>query len=485
VPVALDVARIALSALALSGCASHRPATLAQRSSPRVSVAAPRPAAPSIDDIDRPDSALFEAASSACVAGSIEACVTVAERLIDGRGVSRSLLAAKERLDVLCTADARRACALLARVDLWSLFPESVRTARLLAERECSRGESTACIALSDARALGLGGPIELAGVEAPLADRCDAGAEDACAALVFSRVSRDRSRAAPDAAALCARGHARGCLASALVTTDVRSALVALERACSLGDGRGCALAAERYRQGPLADPARAERLATRGCLSLVPSSGCWAWLSSSPTRFDEQTRGTLAERACQFERVSSACVDVVRAGLRQSGFDRPPMAMIWSTWLAPSCDAGAPWACGALGALEGTWPRSVDRAIEHLRFACDRDDAFACASLGVVLNAQSTRGFEVEALWRRACEAGEPLGCSAFVRARAPDNTSGQARRAELFEIAARGCALDDGECCVAAAERAPSPEAQRRLENRACQLGQDESCVRRLDR
>lgn len=423
----------------------------------------------------------FEAVSRACAAGAVDACVTFAERFTDGRGVARDFAVARDRLESLCVAQAPRACAALARINVWSFFPEHARRGRVIAERECAARRSEACVVLSDARAHGLGGAIERDRVEAPLEQACGASVSEACAALSLVRASSGRPVDAREASSLCDRGLARACLARALVVGDRPASLALFERACELGEARGCSSAAALLRSIEFVGSLRADALATRGCLQLLPSAGCRAWVESSPRRFSRDTRERLYERACQLERDVRACVESVRARLRGSvGTSALSGSLaVLVSWVAPACAAGDVSACGALGALEATELPTIPRALARLRAACDGGDAFGCAQLGSLLATDTTQASEARSLWRRACEMGEVLGCRAMLRSLPQARAAREGARATILAVSQRGCTLEDSESCATAAVYAETPAQARAFEARACELGDHERC------
>jgi TPR repeat protein len=428
---------------------------------------------------DLEESQRFSRETVACSGGDNDACLSLADRFIHGRGAVGDNRRARSILEPLCASSVPRACAALAGLDVWATLPETAVHGRSLAQRECSSGQHDACVSLADARSLGLGGPIERDRVEPLLRASCSAAHHPACAALALWLVDHGRvDESTAISQAECARSEPRACLAAALSSPDQRAADALTERACQLGSARACAAAARRARDAHQLD--RAHALFQRACFALVPAAGCADWLDAEPDRFNDVTRSLLAERACLFERDPAVCSRFVRAALVEHEFSL--IAPVHS-WLAVACDADDPVACSTFAAVLLRERRDDPRIEPWLRASCARRDVFACARLGDWLSLYAPRNESLDA-WRRACDQGEVAACrslaSALVERRSHGESPTPARLALAYPWAARGCALRDAQCCLVALYAAQNHREREPVARAACALGLLQHCA-----
>lgn len=429
---------------------------------------------------DPEESQRFSRDTVACADGDTVACLSLADHFVHGRGAVGDNRRARSILEPLCSARVPRACAALAGLDVWATLPETAVRGRALAQRECASGQHDACVPLADARALGLGGPIERDHVEPLLRASCSAAHHPACAALALWLV--DHGRVDESAAILqveCAWSEPRACLAAALSAPDDRAADPLFARACQLGSARACAAAARRARDAHQLD--RAHALFQRACFALVPAAGCAEWLDAEPDRFNAVTRSLLAERACLFERDPAVCSRFVRAALVEHEFSL--IAPVHS-WLAIACDADDPVACSTFAAVLLRERRDDPRIEPWLRASCARRDVFACARLGDWLSLYAPRNESLDA-WRRACAQGEVAACRSLASALVTPLSAGApptpARLALAYPWAARGCALRDAQCCLVALYAAQNRRERESVARAACSLGLSQHCAR----
>lgn len=441
----------------------------------------------SLSEARRAQSAHFVATQRACARGDRDACLSLAELYIHGRGVDADLFAARALLAPLCAAQHEPACITHAGLDLRSRVLSTAMSARLLVESRCTQGRDEWCELYADALSLGFGGPIQRTLVEPALRAACSREHPRACGALALWLIEHDgstREERLSLATSACARGSARGCIALALLDRDERAGLQQLEQQCERGESRACSLAAQRWSE---ADRARADRLFREGCLfSRGWSSGCGAWvLGARNTRVDRDASLGLLLRSCEIERDPRACDQYVRRAIT---LDRRSTIEPIEAWLAPLCRDGALDVCVSLAA----WPQS-DRsasAEQTLREGCDRGDAFACGALGVRL---LERGDDAQALIvlssscaqrdRRSCRvlAERAIGEAMMRGERLGALREPPEERAIRLRAALRGCALGDPSCCSIALASTRSPAESRAIDRMACGAGVVGRCDR----
>lgn len=331
-------------------------------------------------------------------------------------------------LEEACEAGGPRACdALAAALEAGAGgAPDPDRAARLHA-RACAAGLGEACAAVARER--------ETAGDQARAAaareEGCALGAASACAALAAA-APPERAPALRERA--CDLGDAPTCLALGREDAgrDPVGALAHAEAACRLGEGEGCALAAELVpaagripaRPGGARPPRRPastpRRLLERGCALEAPLACARLGVELAAAGGPDAARGrTLLAAHCE-ALGPDRCLDAAAAYLADQG---GPEAVLGErsdpALLEAACGRGVLSACARLGRLaqEGVRaPADGRRAATLYQQACDGGVAQACADLGVLhrfgagVAADEARA---RALLDRACLLGLAQGC------------------------------------------------------------------------
>lgn len=283
---------------------------------------------------------------------------------------------------------------------------------------------------------------------EAACRSACDAGDAAACARADVLAPLADES---PEGRALrlCDAGTAASCYEAGVANTDPARAFGLFDKACSAGNGDGCAAAGEMQRDGKgrVADPAAAAKLFEKGC-TIGSGKACEAL-------------------ALQVEGGQGVPQDAARAlGLHRD-----------------ACAKRDPAACFALGnRLERANPAgpASPAAAEAYRSGCSLGHAAACFRAGQLAEsgtpANTAEAFE---WYVSGWNGGDKDATLAASRLRLTTNVAFAKDPAEwdrkLFEAA---CALDDQAACVELGWRLRTGNAADQA--RAAKLGED-GCLR----
>ncbi|MCC6528378.1 MAG: sel1 repeat family protein [Polyangiaceae bacterium] len=367
--------------------------------------------------------------------------------------------------------------------------------------------------------------------------------AGDACD-LVAIRAQRDEpwSRGDPSVCdTRCRAGDQRSCVAFGLLQFASRdmwgSTLAAwhFENACTAGVGVGCTLLGEYLARAGHHRGTRAEDYFARGC-ELGDAEGCQGvgLLLAAETSYyckycrtdtarpgDAPRAAALLLRACEagLEPSCNALGTLTQTG-RGVAQDEARAAQLYAT----ACDGGFSEGCSNLGALlaDGRGvARDERRAADLHAAACEHEVAAACARLADLTDAGrgvardearavALRGAACQAgdgasclrhadavvgaaparaLWAyaRACDRGQPRGCSSAGDAYAEGRFAEQnpSLAVVYFESACEGGEAASCAKCGAALEagrgRAPDPLAAARAYARGCALGDPQACAR----
>jgi TPR repeat protein len=220
----------------------------------------------------------------ACEHGSASACARLAALHEDGRGVTRDPAKAFAIARKACESGAAPACERVADLAR-KAGPAAPHPASWL-EPLCARGQSSACTAMADLQAKGVGVPKDVAGASARYARACDAGETAACARGARLLLAAPGPKHAPAQSAAptmlqkaCDAGDGASCadLAQLYATgehvpKDAARGAALLEAACLIPDARSCERAAEVYERGKGAQPTKAQAYYQRACYAGSP---------------------------------------------------------------------------------------------------------------------------------------------------------------------------------------------------------------------
>lgn len=415
----------------------------------------------------------------ACELGSVEACAEVA--LVQQRGGGPLWEALAQRLDAGCQDGRADACALLAASYTFSFAgqydppraqaaldrlcllsdqvtcrdvaeftsqEESAEENRARQDDLCSSGNQRACLRAGIHRIRGTGGPVDLAGGIQRIRASCDGGYAPACAELGWLYVtgpglSWDSRAAMALWERACQAEVGKGCRGMGVANLSDDDAFkrrpeVArdyLERACTSGDLEGCRMVAQLHYRGDLGavDDAAAIDLLTGTCdKGHAPSCVNLGWLL-------HLGRGGPAQ--------PERAVELFRA----------------------ACDDGFVGGCARLAVLtlEGQDVGLEEPPDQVLTQACNRRQAAGCVGLGYVY---------LYGIGRPA----QP-GYGAALLAKACLDQSNQSCQFG-------GCEIEDALACRWRAEAldkglgvSADPKQARRLYDKACALGDTQSCER----
>jgi hypothetical protein len=215
-----------------------------------------------------------------------------------------------------------------------------------------------------------------------------------------------------------CRQGYPPAChdLGVVLQADDQASALALQERACRQGFGPSCHALAARHREGG----------------GVVQSRLQAAFLDARACRLGHG-------RACRA--IGAGLAPAVRAfpplGRWLESLERPGTALL--------CERGRAWACTRQADLLAADPATLASAAERIdalyRQACEQGDPAGCGRLGARWAEVAGRGAEALGLLERACDAGRPEACAAAA-AHAPT------RARALRE---RACRLGSAPACL----------------------------------
>jgi TPR repeat protein len=277
----------------------------------------------------------------------------------------------------------------------------------------CDAGRRLACFELGLLLEAGTPGPADPARALALHRRACAAGVGGACtraAALLRSAGDGAAEAMLEDG---CGLGDGAACLLRSEREADPERAGRLRERACDLGEPRGClALAAG-------APPDRAVPLLARGCrlgAAEACARGAAALSRGDAGTPDEVAARAMLERGCELGG-AEACARLGVALLREG---RPGEAARGGRLLTEHCRALGVETCldAAEAYLHGASSVVDDRADPPLlEAACARGLLDACAALGRILQegrAAPADGPRAAALYRRACQGGVARACS-----------------------------------------------------------------------
>jgi len=233
-------------------------------------------------------------------------------------------------------------------------------------------------------------------------------------------------------------------------------------QAACQKGDLAACVRAGKAHEDGvgTAVDKSAAAPFYRRACDG-KDGDGCarLGWLTFTVTR-DFDAGYALLEKGCDDLKSGEACYFMSVVNL---SMDSPALQRLGAENLMASCADGYLPGCYDLGAsfLEGTHGFKRDPAgalfVWELE-ACEKGYARACAAAGFLYqHNEEIKRDPVKAvrLYRQACDAGDPIGCSYLGSAQA-DGVGGLARDpAKAAQLYASACDAGAGGACSLLAE------------------------------
>jgi TPR repeat protein len=334
---------------------------------------------------------------------------------------------------------------------------------------------------------------------------RCDDGdcaTEDARACHDLGEAARradpmDLPTAIRRYATACDRGDGEACAALGLLhqdgigtPDDDAKALELYGRACDLGWGVGCFDAALLFDggHGRVRDAAAATVWSERAKAAYEKqcAAGVGDWCTNLGFMYemgvgvpqDEARAAALYDEGCA-KGHADGCVNEGLARIYGRGV--PQDAKTGAAALLGACESGSALGCSTYGQLfvkDGTpgIPKDPPKGVPYLEKGCAMGAAPGCAVLGAVYALGDGIPVDMEKANRyeaRACDLGEASGCVALAY-----EQSVPAEAATWFQ---RACGMGDGDSCFGSARlRLESdPEGALRAFVAGCQLGSLDSC------
>jgi TPR repeat protein len=232
------------------------------------------------------------------------------------------------------------------------------------------------------------------------------------------------------------------------------------MQAACGRGDMAACVRAGRAYEdgEGTAVDKAAAVNLYRRACDG-KDGDGCarlgWLYFSGEGVTRDFDAGYALLEKGCDGLRSGEACYVMSVVNL---GSDSPGLQDLGSKNLMAACAYGYAEGCYELGSsfLDGSNGFERDAAAAVVIWeqeACNKGHARACAAAGFEyeFNEEVKRDpVKAVALYRKACDAKDPFGCSFLGLAQA-EGVGGLARDpAKAAQLYAFACEADVGTAC-----------------------------------
>lgn len=268
--------------------------------------------------------------TKACDAGNLKACVSLASRLLSGRGVKRSFKASMGYYERTCKKGYAPAChgqGVLLRDVLKT--PKANAQARVLFERNCAREFWASCGSWSHMMMVGQGGGVDLPQAQQIAVKAC-AQHKESISCFVAAKIL-DQRNAQPTKA----RDFAR--------------------TSCDLKHWGACVLLGNMHAEGKGQEPSieQAQALYKRACDSSPLAQGCLE--SAALLRKAKQLTMAyeLEQKACK-RGVARACVAQAQAMISASG--TPSNLTRGKAILRQHCAQKLALACDALTALNGT---------------------------------------------------------------------------------------------------------------------------------
>lgn len=405
----------------------------------------------------------------ACARGWADSCERVAQLLLQG-GVHRRRdpSGATRLLRGACDAGTIRACLLLAdryaRGDGARMDMERARALRL---RACEADDADGCHAVAQMERLGLGGAIEGADAMAHLRRACELGGAGACEDLARATefgdgVAEDKARA-----------------------FDLYRRAVQLHEArCADGDTQACADMGRllRHGSGGPADEARGRDLQRAAC-EKGNADGCIGVMMRGAMFLPGKGRivgGSALARRCRggdgkacfvLGRIGKRALPLVGAASVDAIFER-------------GCALGEAASCNAVGV--GAFPPNAERR-SQLSKACRMGDALGCHHLALALERHGPeQDLETaETLLRRSCGWGYAPACTRLGILRSGGGTR-EASPEAAVSLFGRACRLGDADGChqlgamrIAGARVAQRVDEGRGLLEQACRQGAQAAC------
>ena len=448
---------------------------------------------------------VLELLEKACAANDPSGCMLLATVLTTGAGGPKNPERAAQLYERACTEGVTKGCLNLALLYAKSGLKQNPKRAAQYVEKACAAGDPVGCVAVAYLYAEGAGGTKNVARAKELFEKGCEDNDGDACAGLAwlfatekdFVRssafyakacsggsvfgcsslgyayqvgrgvpVDRDRAQELLDKA--CDGGDVYGCIEVAKCYTgkkDVAAALLRYERACAIGDAKGCRYAASVYFEGPFAEPTRAVSLFEKACangdlFSCTSLGG--QYIEGRGVKVDRDRGLTLLGEACAKGDgrgcMALAWVELAEPGAQAKGSNHLRKAV---SILEKGCSAnevddcrnlafllleakgGLPKnplraaklheklcvtiadSCTALGLLyaDGTGvPKIATKAVELYAKGCKGDDAPGCINAGVAYaNGSGVAKDTAKAneFYKAACELGNAVGCAFLQRA------------------------------------------------------------------
>jgi len=281
--------------------------------------------------------------------------------------------------------------------------PEDQAKAASLLQKGCNMGDGDGCYLLADMRRANLG--------------------TNSDPALVSDLLNH----ATECYRAACSGGDARSCAALGLMfirgeakSGNVAQGLQWMERACELGDGTSCMMAARRHRKGHMVpiNNAAAARFHRMACeVHLSPADCCAAGvmlLQGQGAAADREEAQKLFEQACEGGETHGCMAAWSGSGAAPKTLRNAAELFVGAcapTYPPPGCDGQ----CSS-DSKPGNSP-GVERARESLEELCSKGEPRACYAVGLMYaHAIGAEGdlAKSAALMTKACAAGLAAACS-----------------------------------------------------------------------
>ena len=399
-----------------------------------------------------------------CGGGDEKACLSLGRLYFSGREVAQDYQKAARYLETSCRDGQPDACGLLGEMYLRPFgLTQDISRGLTLMEKSCDRGSLEGCFVL---------GRVVYEGKHK---------AQDVERAMKLWREA-------------CAKSHAPSCAhlgtAHLQAKREPAIALEKFDRACTLGDGPGCAssCAVLLGENGVPRDEKRAYAACTRGCadgqFTACAAQGLLLWHSDA-VKGDVKKGRELLDSACEGGD-AQACADLADAQQAGSHAVKKNPAAAATGYLRASrrfekqCNETLETRACVLWATlvaRGKVPnKDPVRTRAMLEKGCTPDDALGCNGLGLAQEAQKEAAKALEA-YQRGCEGEKGEACFGAGRLlEAGDPVKARA----AYE---KGCVRWSAGACarlaeLLKAEKAPAKDVKA-MRAKACRYGAVEAC------